>query len=192
MSFGLSPVAELRSKKILLGVGGSVAAVKAPSVATLLAERGAEVKVVMTQSAQHFITPLAMQSVSGHAVVTGLWDGEEIGNAMPHLELGGWADAFVIVGASANLLARLAHGFADDAVTATALVTGAPLLLAPGMETAMWEHQATQANVETLMERGVLFVGPVQGRLASGKEGAGRMAEPDEIVTAVEAALASL
>jgi phosphopantothenoylcysteine synthetase/decarboxylase len=181
-------MADLHSKKILLGVGGSIAAVKAPRVVSLLLESGADVRVVMTQSAQRFITPLAMQSVSGHSVVTGLWDGDDVDNAMPHLELGGWAEMFVIVGASANLLARLAHGFADDAVTAAALATNAVVVVAPGMETAMWEHQATQANVELLMERGVHFVGPVSGRLASGKEGAGRMAEPAEIVTAVEAA----
>jgi phosphopantothenoylcysteine decarboxylase/phosphopantothenate--cysteine ligase len=180
-------MAELRSKKVLVGAGGSIATVKAPTVVTLLRERGAEVRVVMTQSALHFITAPAMQSVSGHPVVTGLWDGDEIENAMPHLELGGWAEIFVIVGASANLLARLAHGFADDAVTATALATGAPIVVAPGMETAMWEHQATQSNVEVLMERGVRFVGPVSGRLASGKEGVGRMAEPGDIVTAVAA-----
>lgn len=183
-------MADLKSKKVLVGVGGSIAAVKAPGVVTLLRERGAEVHVAMTQSAQHFLTPLALQSVSGHPVVAGLWGGD-VENAMPHLELGGWGDVFVIVGASANLLARLAHGFADDAVTALALTTSGPVIVAPGMETAMWEHQATQANVELLMERGVHFVGPVSGRLASGKEGAGRMAEPNEIVTAVEAAFDS-
>ena len=184
-------MAELRSKNILLGVGGSVAAVKAPSVVTEIRERGGNVRVVMTQSAQRFITPLAMQSVSGYAVVHSLWESEEIDNAMPHLELGAWAQGFVIVVASANLIARLAHGFADDAVTATALVTTAPLLIAPGMETTMWEHQATQANVEVLMERGIHFVGPVEGRLASGKEGTGRMAQPGDIVTALEAAISS-
>jgi phosphopantothenoylcysteine synthetase/decarboxylase len=184
-------MADLKSRKILMGVGGSIASIKAPGVVTLLRERGAEVRVAMTQSAQRFITPLALQSVSGHPVMTGLWDGDDVENAMPHLELGAWAQAFVIVGASANLLARLAHGFADDAVTATALTTGAPMVIAPGMETAMWEHQATQANVEVLMERGVHFVGPVSGRLASGKEGTGRMAEPMEIVTAVEASFDS-
>lgn len=184
-------MADLSGKKVLVGVAGSIAAVKVPSLITDLREKGAEVTVAMTESAQRFVTPLAFQSVSGHPVVSDPWHSDQ-GHGMHHLSLAGWADALLYAAATANLIARLANGFADDVLTETALASSAPLLVAPAMESAMWDHPATQANVETLMERGVHFVGPVSGRLASGKEGVGRMAEPAEIVTALEAVFSTL
>jgi phosphopantothenoylcysteine decarboxylase/phosphopantothenate--cysteine ligase len=197
-------VGELEGRRVLVYVGGSVAAVKAGEVVTLLRRRGAEVRVAMTHSATHFVTPLSLQSLSGNPVVTDLFaaahgrrrvggataEGVAAGHGMEHLTLSAWAEVQVAVAASANLIARLALGLADDAVTATTLACRAPLLVAPAMETAMWEHPATREHVETLTGRGAVFVGPVSGRLASGREAMGRMAEPAEIVEVVAALLA--
>jgi len=194
-------VAELEGRRALIYVGGSIAAVKAGEVITLLRRRGVETRVAMTASATRFITPLSLQSLSGHPVVSDLFheaggrrpggrgatsaEGGEAAHGMEHLTLSAWAELQLAVAASANLIARLALGLADDAVTATALACRAPLVIAAAMETAMWEHPATQGHVETLRGRGVTFVGPVAGRLASGQEGIGRMAEPAEIVEVV-------
>jgi len=180
---------ELAGRRVLVYVSGSVAAFKAADAVVLLRRRGAEVRVAMTRSATRFLGPLTLRSLSGHPVVTDLFDPAEVGHGMEHLALSEWAEIQVAVPASANLMARLALGLADDAVTATALACRAPLVLAPAMETAMWEHQATRLNVETLRGRGAIVVGPVAGRLASGREGVGRMAEPAEIVAAVVDAL---
>ena len=184
----------LEERRVLVGVGGSVAAFKAATVVTDLRQRGAIVHVAMTPGAQHFLTPLSLQSLSGHPVATSLWEAMQLAVAgehgMTHLSLAGWAEIQLIVGASANLIARLALGFADDAVTATALACTAPLVVAPAMESAMWRHPATQANISTLVQRGAHIVGPVTGRLASGKNDEGRMAEPEAIVAAVEKLLA--
>ncbi len=194
---GGEQVAELEGRRALVYVGGSIAAIKAGDVITLLRRRGADTRVAMTASATRFITPLSLQSLSGHPVVSDLFreahgrpagrgaplaEGGEAAHGMEHLALSAWAELQVAVAASANLIARLALGLADDAVTATALACRAPLVIAPAMETAMWEHPATQGHVETLRGRGVTFVGPVAGRLASGREGIGRMAEAAEIV----------
>ena len=192
---------ELQGRRVLVYVSGSIAAVKSGEVVTLLRRRGAETRVAMTESATRFITPLALQSLSGHTVITDLFrggrgrgsgwrpgvavDDSGSGHGMEHLDLSGWAELQLAVAASANLIARLALGLADDAVTATALACRAPLVVAPAMETAMWEHPATQGHVETLRERGAVVVGPVSGRLASGREAIGRMAEPEEIVVVV-------
>jgi phosphopantothenoylcysteine decarboxylase/phosphopantothenate--cysteine ligase len=197
---------ELAGRRALVYVGGSIAAVKAGDVVTLLRRGGAETRVAMTHSATHFVTPLTLQSLSGNAVVTDLF-GEahgrgrggrtgppsvsDAGHGMAHLDLSAWAEVQVAVAASANLIARLALGLADDAVTATALACRAPLVIAPAMETAMWEHPATQAHVSTLSGRGAVLVGPVSGRLASGREAMGRMAEPAEIVDLVAAVIAA-
>ncbi|MGD1053951.1 MAG: flavoprotein [Candidatus Dormibacteria bacterium] len=195
---------ELQGRRVLVYVSGSIAAVKAGEVVTLLRRRGAETRVAMTEAATRFITPLALQSLSGNAVVTDLFRGtrgrrpggrsggavaeagdeQGPGHGMDHLDLSGWAELQLATGASANLIARLALGLADDAVTATALACRAPLVIAPAMETAMWEHPATQEHVETLRGRGAVLVGPVSGRLASGREAMGRMADPAEIVHA--------
>jgi phosphopantothenoylcysteine decarboxylase/phosphopantothenate--cysteine ligase len=193
-------VDELQGRRVLVYVSGSIAAVKSGEVVTLLRRRGAETRVAMTESATRFVTPLALQSLSGHAVVTDLFreararhpggrsgaggDDPGSGHGMEHLQLA--------AGASASLIARLALGLADDAVTATALACQAPLMIAPAMETAMWEHPATREHVETLRGRGAVLVGPVSGRLASGREAMGRMAEPAEIVRAAVELLTGL
>jgi phosphopantothenoylcysteine decarboxylase / phosphopantothenate---cysteine ligase len=176
----------LAGRRVALYVAGSIAAVKAGEVVTLLRKAGAEVRVAMTAGAQHFVTPLTFQSLSGHPVAAGVWDAPDAAHGMEHLSLSAWCDVQVAVAATADLIAKLALGLADDAVTTTALACHAPLLLAPAMETAMWEHPATQAHVRTLQSRGAVIVGPAVGRLASGREGAGRMAEPGQIVTAVD------
>ena len=202
---GGEQVADLEGRRALVYVGGSIAAVKAGEVITLLRRRGAETRVAMTPSATRFITPLSLQSLSGHPVVSDLFreahrrqpggggatsaGSGEAAHGMEHLTLSAWAELQLAVAASANLIARLALGLADDAVTATALACRAPLVIAPAMETAMWEHPATQGHVETLRRRGVTFVGPSSGRLASGHEGIGRMAEPAEIVEGAAAVL---
>ncbi len=169
-------------------VSGSVAAYKACEVVTSLRRHGCEVRVAMTAGASRFITATTLQSLSGHPVHDDMW-GHGSGHGMLHIDLGAWAEVHLAVPASASLLARLACGLADDAVCAALLATRAPLLVAPAMETAMWEHPATQANVEVLRVRGVTFIGPVSGRLASGSEGEGRMAE---VAAVVEETLARL
>jgi phosphopantothenoylcysteine synthetase/decarboxylase len=173
---------------VAVHVSGSVAAYKACEVVTALRKHKCDVRVAMTPSAARFITAIALQSLSGHPVLQDVWE-ESAGHGMGHIELGAWAHVHVAVAASAGLIARLAHGLADDAVTTTLLATRAPLLVAPAMETAMWEHPATIANVETLRSRGVRFIGPVSGRLASGADGAGRMAD---VMAVVEETLARL
>jgi phosphopantothenoylcysteine synthetase/decarboxylase len=176
-------------RRVAIHVCGSVAAYKACEVITALRKDGCEVRVAMTRSARRFITETTLQSLSGNPVARTIWQGRAAGHGMGHIDIGSWAEAHVAVAASANLIARLAHGFADDAVTAALLATRAPLLIAPAMESAMWEHPATRANVETLHSRGVTFVGPVRGRLASGSEGEGRMADVGEVIAATRALL---
>ncbi|HZS13526.1 MAG TPA: bifunctional phosphopantothenoylcysteine decarboxylase/phosphopantothenate synthase [Candidatus Dormibacteraeota bacterium] len=176
----------LQGRRVAVYVAGSIAAYKAGEVVTLLRKRGAEVRVAMTAGAQHFVTPLTLQSLSGHPVATSVWDAAGAEHGMEHLSLSAWCEVQVTVAATADLIARLATGLADDAVTTTALACPAPLLIAPAMETAMWEHPATQAHVDTLRRRGARILGPATGRLASGREGAGRMVEPAEIVAMVE------
>jgi len=184
------PARDLSDRRVLCSVGGSVAAYKACDVITELRRGGADVRVAMTRAATRFVSPRLLQSLTGHPVAARMWDGGGAENAMPHIELGSWAEVHVVVAASADLIARLALGLADDVVTATALASRCPLLIAPAMETAMWEHPATQANTAVLRSRSAGFIGPVAGRLASGREGLGRMAEVGEIVDAVSAALA--
>ena len=188
----------LQGRRVAVYVAGSIAAVKAAEVITLLRKRGAEVRVAMTAGAQHFVTPLSFQSLSRNPVVTSVWDAPAGGggahgasHGMEHLALSAWCEVQVCVAATADLIARLALGLADDAVSTTALACHAPLLVAPAMETAMWEHPATQAHVATLRLRGAVLIGPGRGRLASGREGLGRMLEPEAIVAAVERALGS-
>lgn len=180
---------DLSARRVLVSVGGSVAAYKACDVVTGLRVRGADVRVAMTNAATRLVRPALLQSLSGHRVAAGMWRGGDAEHGMPHIDLGAWAEVHVVVAASADLLARLAAGLADDVVTATVLASRAPLVVAPAMETAMWEHTATQANVSTLKARGVQFTGPVAGRLASGREGLGRMADPPAIVDSVAQAL---
>ena len=179
---------------VLVGVGGSVAAFKACDVVTELRRRDADVRVVMTDAATRFVTPTLLRALSGHRVAVDMWDGQNVesGHGMSHLDLASWCDLQVIVAASADLIARLALGLAGDVVTATALACVAPLLIAPAMEAAMWEHPATEGHATTLISRGVRILGPVRGRLASGHEGAGRMVEADVIVAAVEETLGTI
>lgn len=175
---------ELSNKRILLGVSGGIAAYKSAELVRRLREAGAEVRVVMTAGATRFITPLTLQALSGQPVRTELFDaGAEA--AMGHIELARWADAVLIAPASANTLARLAQGLADDLLDTLCLATRAPLLVAPAMNNAMWEHPATQANLQLLRERGVSICGPASGSQACGETGPGRMLEPDALVAAV-------
>ncbi len=179
-----------RGAQVVVHVSGSVAAYRAGDVITALRRRDCEVRVAMTAGASRFITAVTLRSLSGHPVLQDAWDHDSSGHGMGHIELGSWAQVHVAVAASASLIARLAHGLADDAVTTVLLATRAPLVVAPAMETAMWEHPATRANVEVLRSRGVAFVGPVSGRLASGAEGDGRLAEVGAIVDGTLAQLA--
>ena len=172
----------------LAGVhGGSDSpAYKAADLCSKLRQAGADVEVVMTPAAAQFVTPLTFQSLTGRAVVIDMFVAEE---AEAHVEVARRADALVIAPATADCIANLAHGQTPDMVTLTALATTAPVLVAPAMDSQMWAHAATQANVETLHSRGVAFVGPMEGRLASGRVGAGRLAEPLQIVGALRSLL---
>ncbi|MDX1454703.1 MAG: bifunctional phosphopantothenoylcysteine decarboxylase/phosphopantothenate--cysteine ligase CoaBC [Gammaproteobacteria bacterium] len=174
----------MADQKILLGVTGGIAAYKSADLVRRLRERGAEVRVVMTEGAKHFITPTALQAVSHQPVLDDLWDAEAE-MAMGHLELAHWADQVLIAPATANCLAKLAHGQADDLLTTLCLATDAPLTVAPAMNHRMWAHPATQANRKTLEARGVRLLGPADGPLAEGESGEGRMLEPIEIAEAV-------
>jgi phosphopantothenoylcysteine decarboxylase/phosphopantothenate--cysteine ligase len=177
----MSATAPLR---ILLGVTGGIAAYKSAELVRRLRERGAEVQVVMTAGARQFVTPLTFQALSGRPVRSDLWD-ESAEAAMGHIELARWASHVVIAPASADFLARLAHGLADDLLTTLCLATDAPLTVAPAMNRLMWANAATQANVATLRSRGVTLLGPGDGEQACGETGAGRMVEPAEIVEAL-------
>lgn len=171
----------LAEKNILLGVTGGIAVYKAVDLCSKLVQAGASVQVLMSPTAQKFVTDLTFGAISGRKPVTDLWqlyDGTKIG----HVALAHDADLFIIAPLTAHTLAHLAQGMADGAITATALSTRAPLLLAPAMETNMWEHPATQANVDLLTARNAYFIGPEAGRLASGGVGLGRMSEPETIL----------
>jgi len=169
---------------ILLGVTGSIAAYKSPDLVRRLREQGADVRVVMTPSAEKLVAPGVFQAVSGQDVRTELWD-EEAEGAMSHIELARWADVVVIAPATANIMAELAAGTAGGLLTTLCLATAAPIALAPAMNQAMWRNPATQENRRTLAQRGVRFVGPGEGGQACGDDGPGRMAEPDIIAAAV-------
>jgi phosphopantothenoylcysteine decarboxylase/phosphopantothenate--cysteine ligase len=170
----------LAQRRILLGVTGSIAAFKAPSLVRRLVEAGADVQVVVTQAAAHLVAPMSLASVSGHPVRDDLWD-EAAELAMSHIELARWADLIVIAPASADILARLATGRADDLLSAVCLASSADLIVAPAMNHRMWAHPATQQNMATLVERGVACIGPESGELAERESGAGRMSEPEAI-----------
>ena len=167
-------------KTIVLGVTGSIAAYKAADLTSLLVKKGHDVHVVMTESARRFITPLTLQTLSKHPVTTDVFDEQE-GWCPGHIELADRADLLLIAPASAAALARLACGLADDAITCIALAARAPVLIAPAMNGKMWSHPATVQNTETLRTRGVHFIGPDEGLLACGYEGAGRLWPVDDI-----------
>ena len=174
----------LQGQRVLLCVGGGIAAYKSLELVRRLRDAGADVQVAMTAGAQQFVTPLSFQALSGYPARTSLWD-SAAEQAMGHLELARWADRVVVAPATADLLARLAHGHADDLVTTLCLATTAPVTVAPAMNHRMWLHPATQANVATLAARGVQVIGPADGPLAEGESGPGRLVEPNDLVRAL-------
>jgi phosphopantothenoylcysteine decarboxylase/phosphopantothenate--cysteine ligase len=171
---------ELAGKKILLGITGGIAAYKSAVLCRDLIRSGAEVRVVMTEAATRFITPLTLQALSGHPVHSDLF-AAEAEHGMGHIELARWADRILIAPASAQTISKLAHGEADNLLTTTVLASGVPLLIAPAMNNAMWRDAATQGNIDLLLARGVTVLGPSSGDQACGETGPGRMLEPDEI-----------
>lgn len=171
----------LAGTHVLLGVSGGIAAYKAAELVRRLGDAGAEVRVVLTENAARFVTPLTFQALSGHPVRSSLWD-ESAEAAMGHIELARWADEVLVAPASADLIARLAHGIANDLLTTLCLATTAPVSVAPAMNQQMWANAATQANVATLRERGMRVFGPASGGQACGEFGAGRLLEAGEIV----------
>lgn len=174
----------LREKHVVLGVAGSIAAYKALYLTRLLVEAKARVSPILTRSAARFVAPLSFSVLSGQRTVTDLWTAAEQGE-VGHVELAHEADTLLIAPATADLIARLATGRADEPLTAVALSTRAPLIIAPAMESGMWDHPATKEHVETLRNRGATFVWPESGDLASGRSGVGRLAEPEVIVERV-------
>lgn len=181
----LALMKSLSQKRILLGVSGGIAAYKSADLVRRLREQGAEVQVVMTQGGTGFVTPLTFQALSGRPVHTRLLDHDSEAG-MGHIALARWADIIVIAPATANVIARLAHGLADDLLTTLCLAADVPLLLAPAMNQQMWNAAATGENVATLVRRGVGILGPGRGDQACGETGPGRMLEPADIVRAVE------
>ena len=177
-------MARLFNRNFIVGVTGSIAAYKAAELTRSLIREGANVRVIMTEGACEFITPLTLQALSGHEVHTDLLD-TEAEAAMGHIELARWADALLIAPASADSIARLVQGRADDLLGACALATPAPVFVAPAMNQEMWAKQATQDNVQTLVSRGIAMLGPSSGSQACGDVGEGRLLEPDDIVSAV-------
>ncbi len=172
---------ELRGQRVLLGVSGGIAAYKSADLVRRLREAGAEVRVVLTAGAEHFITATTLQALSGHPVRTSLWDAAAEA-AMGHIELARWATQVLVAPATADLLARVAQGRADDLLTTLCLATEAPIAVAPAMNRVMWANPSTQANVATLRARGVRVLGPMAGSQACGETGEGRMREPADLV----------
>ena len=172
-------------KTVVLGVTGSIAAYKSAELASLLGKQGHDVFVVMTRDAVEFITPLTLQTLSKNPVSTSFFDEKEKWRP-GHIELADRANLLLIAPATANVIAELAHGLASHPLAAIALATRAPILMAPAMNGKMWEHPATQENVETLKARGVEFIGPEEGMLACGYEGVGRLWKVDDIAFRAE------
>jgi phosphopantothenoylcysteine decarboxylase/phosphopantothenate--cysteine ligase len=171
----------LANKNILVGMTGSIAAYKSADLVRRLRDAGATVRVAMTENAKRFITPMTMQAVSGHPVHDELFD-LQAEAAMGHIELARWADLILIAPASADLMARLTHGHANDLLTTLCLATRAPIAIAPAMNQGMWQHSVTQSNLQALIEQNVFIIGPGAGSQACGDVGFGRMLEPVEIV----------
>ncbi len=181
---------DLTDKRILLGICSGIAAYKAPILVRALRALGAQVQTVLSANAHRFVAPTALQAVSGNAVRQDLWD-ENAEGAMGHIELARWADVVIIAPATANTIAKLAHGNADDLLTTLCLATTAPIIVAPAMNQQMYQHPATQKNLARLSELGYLQVGPDSGEQACGEEGPGRMSEPAAIVRYLQTQLAS-
>ena len=178
-----------RPMRVTVGVTGGIAAYKAADLVRTLQKQAFDVHVAMTESATRFVQPLTFATLTGYRVITGLWDGWEQGQSaskgIDHIAEAQWADAFVVAPATANILAKFAHGMADDFLSTMYLATQAPVIVAPAMNTNMWTHPATQANLDLLRQRGVRIVEPGSGELACGQVGAGRLAEPGQIAQAV-------
>lgn len=177
----------LAGRRVLLGVSGGVAAYKAALVARLLRGAGADVATVLTEAATRFVGPDTFSALTGEPAYTSLW--ERPGEVL-HVRLAREANVAVVVPATANTIAKLAHGLADDLLSSTMLEVTCPVVVAPAMHSGMWEHEATRANIDLLRSRGAVVVGPVTGPLAHGDEGIGRLAEPDDVVAAVRGTLA--
>ena len=174
-------MSHLANKQILLGVTGGIAAYKSPELVRRLREAGALVRVVMTENAKRFITPLTMQAVSGQPICDDLFDLQREA-AMGHIELARWADLILIAPATADCMAHLAHGFAEDLLTTVCLASRAPVVLAPSMNQGMWRHRTTEENSELLKQKGMHILEPTEGSQACGDVGPGRMMEPITIV----------
>jgi len=171
--------------KIIVGVTGSIAAYKSAELVSSLVKNGDEVQAVMTEAAQKFVQPLTFQSLSGRPVITGLFKTYRQYDPL-HIKLADWADAILVVPASAAFIGRIAAGIIEDVLSCTIYAASAPVLFAPAMNTRMWNHPVTQENVKKLKKMGYVFVGPVEGRLASGYEGMGRLAPLKDILTGLE------
>ncbi|TNF98823.1 MAG: bifunctional phosphopantothenoylcysteine decarboxylase/phosphopantothenate--cysteine ligase CoaBC, partial [Gammaproteobacteria bacterium] len=171
----------LNGKRILLGITGGIAAYKSAELTRLLVKAGAEVRVVMTRAATEFVAPLTFQALSGNPVRTDLLD-ESAEAGMSHIELARWADRILIAPATANTIARLAHGLADDLLSTICLACDEQILVAPAMNHVMWQNPVTQHNANTLRENGIVLLGPEEGEQACGETGPGRMLEPDILV----------
>ncbi|MEE3332229.1 MAG: bifunctional phosphopantothenoylcysteine decarboxylase/phosphopantothenate--cysteine ligase CoaBC [Myxococcota bacterium] len=180
----------MQPRRILVAVSGGIAAYKVPELVRALTKAGHDVRCAMTRAAQSFVTPLVLQTLSGAPVRSELLDPSEEGE-IDHIALADWAELVILAPATANTLARMTYGLADDLVSAVLLATRAPVLVAPAMNVNMWQHAATQANVATLRERGVRFVGPDAGELACGWEGEGRMSDPSIIAANADLVLGS-
>ena len=175
---------ELKGKRIALGITGGIAAYKAAELVRLLVKQGASVQVAMTEAAMHFITPLTFQALTGHHVFTDPWDTQS-GNGMAHINLSREADVLLVAPASADYLAKVANGIADNLLTTLTLARNCPLLIAPAMNREMWGNPATQRNIATLRGDGIAILGPASGEQACGEIGEGRMLEPEDILDAV-------
>lgn len=175
----------LKDKKILLGITGSIAAYKSIELVRLLKEAGSDIRVVLTEGANSFVTPMTLQALSGHRVYQTLMD-EECEAAMSHIDLARWADQVIIAPATAHFIAKLAAGFASDLLSTLCLATTVPIMIAPAMNTFMWTNPATQANINLLVQRGIHLIEPAAGLQACGEVGVGRMVEPQEIVKKIE------
>jgi phosphopantothenoylcysteine decarboxylase/phosphopantothenate--cysteine ligase len=176
---------QLKNTNIILGVTGGIAAYKTPDLVRKLVAKGANVRVVMTQSAKEFVSPLALQAVSGNLVSDDLLN-KDAEAAMGHIELARWADKLLVAPATANFIAKLTHGLADDLLSTLCLATPAPIIIAPAMNQQMWFADATQANLKILEQRKIQFLGPAQGQQACGDVGPGRMLEPQDIADLLE------
>lgn len=180
---------QLTNKKILLAVTGGIAAYKAPAIVSLLRKQGAQVKVIMTQAAQEFVTPLTFQTISGNYVYQDLFDKKPASPLVEHIELAKWADVFVVAPSTANTIAKFALGIADDLLTSVYLAHRSPLIIVPAMNTFMLNHPATQENIQTLRKRGHQVLDTQDDLLACQDKGAGKMLEPEDIVDAIDTCL---